>query len=323
MPYQRKDGIFVTNFQVNGKRHRVSTGTKKRREAEKFERELRSQVESDTRVEKYHTFESALARWLDQGAPESMYHHIRILRDLIPASTPIETLHHEANRVKYEMLNRKLSPRTVNNRLACLRRMLNLAYKEWDWLDRPTASKISLCSEHNTGRDVIIDHAQLRRLLSEVRDPVARTAVTLAAFTGTRKSELLAFEPRDFTISEQQGSRVGVLTVRKSKGGKTRRIPLPTPLWSMVEVLPLPIGYERLRGQFDSARERAGMPWLQYRDLRHCYASWVGAEPGARASMLRDLLGHSDLRTTNRYLHSTSEASTVVEEMFARLALTD
>lgn len=321
MPYPRKDGTYITNFQIDGKRYRVTTGTKKLREAQKFERELRAKIENESHIETRHTFESALARWLNEGAPESMYHHLRIIREHIPGSTPIESVHHEANRMKFEMVARGLAPRTINNRLACVRRMLNLAYDQWDWLPHPTARKIQLCSESNTERNVVISHLDLRRLLAEVVDPVARSAITLAAFTGTRKSELLAFEPRDFTITEYTGGRIGVLTVRKSKGGKTRRIPVPTPLWPLLDVLPLPIGYEKLRYQFDAAREVAKMPWLQYRDLRHCYATWVGAESGARTAMLRDLLGHSDLRTTSRYMHSTDEAGAVIEEMYSRLAV--
>lgn len=326
MPYRRpSDGIYLTNFQIDGQRYRRTTGTTKLREAERFERELRAQIEREKRagiVAKFcaHTFEEALLRWLDEGAPESMYGHIRIIRGYIAPTTPLESVHREATSMATKMRKEGLAARTINNRLACVRRMLNLAYRRWEWLDRPTAEKIGLESERNSRRMVTINFARLRSLTQVMTRPAVGHMCMIAAFSGARRSELFGAEPKDWRIERHGDTPVGILSIRHSKGGEPREIPIPTPLHPIMERLPLPVSPDQLRYQFDRARALCDMPWLQYRDLRHCYASWVGAEPGTRAAMLRDLMGHSDIRTTDRYMHSLGGASQVVEGLFERLA---
>jgi len=144
--------------------------------------------------------------------------------------------------------------------------------------------------------------------------------VLLAALSGARKNELLSVQPGDWRVTRYGEDQIGVLTIRTTKSGRPRRVPIPTPLHPLLETLPLRIGYRAVSYQFERARARCDLEHVQYRDLRHVYASWIGAEPDARAAMLRDLLGHSDLRTTSRYLHNVSDAAAVVESLYARLA---
>ena len=54
--------------------------------------------------------------------------------------------------MKDQMLKEGYSPLTINRRLAVIKRVLNLAYKEWEWLDVPLADKIKKCSEKDTSR---------------------------------------------------------------------------------------------------------------------------------------------------------------------------
>jgi integrase len=64
---------------------------------------------------------------------------------------------------------------------------------------------------------------------------------------------------------------------------------------------------EDLRGAWERVREAAGMPELRLHDLRHTFAS-MGAAGGLSLQLIGGLLGHSSIRTTQRYAHLVDEA---------------
>ncbi len=58
---------------------------------------------------------------------------------------------------------------------------------------------------------------------------------------------------------------------------------------------------------FKKARENAGIRNFRFHDLRHTTATRL-AENGVDAFTIAEILGHSDLRMTKRYTHSTSKS---------------
>ena len=53
-----------------------------------------------------------------------------------------------------------------------------------------------------------------------------------------------------------------------------------------------------------SACRRAGLKGVTFHTLRHTCASWLGQMSGVEALTIRDLLGHSSVTMTDRYMHS-------------------
>ena len=53
-----------------------------------------------------------------------------------------------------------------------------------------------------------------------------------------------------------------------------------------------------------SACNRAGLTAVTFHTLRHTCASWLGQMSGVEALTIRDLLGHSSVTMTDRYMHS-------------------
>ena len=53
-----------------------------------------------------------------------------------------------------------------------------------------------------------------------------------------------------------------------------------------------------------SACKRAGFTGVTFHTLRHTCASWLGQMSGVEALTIRDLLGHSSVTMTDRYMHS-------------------
>jgi integrase len=81
-------------------------------------------------------------------------------------------------------------------------------------------------------------------------------------------------------------------------------VPLPPEGVELVKrCLPWQMTNDELRYGLERARELAGMPHVRLHDLRHTYASWLLNER-APLAVVRDLLGHASISTTNVYVHS-------------------
>ena len=57
-----------------------------------------------------------------------------------------------------------------------------------------------------------------------------------------------------------------------------------------------------IRSTFETARARIGRPDLRFHDLRHTLGTWLNSR-GIDINVIKDVLGHRDIATTQRYLH--------------------
>ncbi len=65
--------------------------------------------------------------------------------------------------------------------------------------------------------------------------------------------------------------------------------------------MPLQINFEGLKTGFRRAREKAGID-VNFHDLRHSCASLL-INMGVSLDVIRDILGHASVKTTERYAH--------------------
>jgi excisionase family DNA binding protein len=214
---------------------------------------------------------------------------------------------------------RTLSPKTINNALMCLHRMLVVARKrgliervpDFEWLRAPLPEFDFL------------DFDEAKRMVSATNDQL-RTMVLTALRTGLRHGELLALRWQDVDLV------AGRITVRQNvvrgmigtpKSGKPREIPLGE------DVLAALKAHRHLRGPLvfcnsggdmltDSEQKnplthacrRAGLRPIGWHVLRHSFASQL-AMRGATLKVIQELLGHSTITMTMRYAHLAPRVS--------------
>lgn len=245
--------------------------------------------------------EDALVRWLDNDNPSlrSAKHNESHLRALIPfvKGRDMSEAAEIAREIKSGM---QASPGTINRRLSLLRRVCNLAYKEWGWLDRPVGDRITLLPQSGN-RMVFLTPVQVETLAAACVG--AEDVILLLAYTGLRRSELWRCERTD-----------NDLYIRDSKTGKPRIVPMPYRVQHVQ--IPVMLTDAVLRKRFEAGRKDAGMPHVRLHDLRHTYASWL-IQRGVSLRAAQELLGHSTLAMTQRYSHlDTGHLSDAVDQAF-------
>jgi integrase len=188
-----------------------------------------------------------------------------------------------------------LKPATINRRLAMLRRILNLAWRKWEWTGEAIAPRIELLREDNE-RHVYLTFTDFVRLRRACADRPARAMITLLGCTGARYSEMA--KATEAQIID------GVLFLHaRTKRGKPRAVPiLPPGLRYARWALPFGETYRHVRYHFDKAKAAIGRPELHLHDLRHSVASWI-VQSGGTLKDAQDWLGHTNPVTTQRYAH--------------------
>lgn len=148
-------------------------------------------------------------------------------------------------------------------------------------------------------------------------------ALRLACYTGLRRGELVALRWKDIRWNER------VLVVERAlsggqelapKSGRIRYVPLADQPLAALERLSRrenftgPDDYvlcnaagdridpTALRRRYVRARNTAKLPPLRFHDLRHTAGSLLVRQ--LDPASVKDILGHADLKTTERYLHA-------------------
>lgn len=132
-------------------------------------------------------------------------------------------------------------------------------------------------------------------------------AVMLALYAGLRWGEIAHLRPDDYDGNALRIQRV------TAKSRRTRLVPVHSRLADVLDrsadTWLVPIGGPRRHhSTFDyhwrKITAAADLHGLRFHDLRHTCASWLVNEAGASLAIVRDIMGHSSITTTEKYLHS-------------------
>ena len=224
----------------------------------------------------------------------------------------------DVQRLKSDLTNR--APKTVNNILATLGRMLGIAV-EWGVIDEMPCSIKQL--KVSRPEMAFHDFADYERLVGAAKaiDANAYLIMLLGGEAGLRCGEMMALEWPDVDL------RQGQLRVRQSewkghvtepKGGRTRYVPLTARLTAALRQ------YRHLKGRVLCEGDGRSLTQKMVQDrvrwaarralvrdgvhiLRHTFCSHL-AMRGAPARAIQELAGHQDLSTTQRYMHLSPAA---------------
>ncbi|MEW6179156.1 MAG: tyrosine-type recombinase/integrase [Chloroflexota bacterium] len=204
---------------------------------------------------------------------------------------------------------RRLSPASVNLRLAAIRSLLR-------HLGRTLKVK---GPKQVTPPLKALSARELGRLFAAAEGSQRDTAIlNLMARAGLRVGEVVRLRLGDVEMN----GRSGWLTVRGGKGNKTRRVPLNgevrqalkawlderpkvTEDWLFLSRTGNPLSARDVQRMVAEYARVAGVEATPH-TLRHTFATRA-IEKGVDVATLAAILGHSRIETTGRYLHPTAE----------------
>lgn len=184
-------------------------------------------------------------------------------------------------------------PATINRSIGAVKAALKIAHQT-GLTHEDYGAKIHRLPENNQ-RHTYLTIKQVKQLADCCSDQV-RTAVWIALLTGCRRGEILKLTPADI-----QGNRLRI-QAGNTKTLRERTIPIVPAARPWLANLPLSINHEGLKTGFSRARIKAGMPDVTFHDLRHSCASLL-INMGVALEVVRDILGHTSVKTTERYAH--------------------
>lgn len=274
---------------------------------------------------------------------QTVNEHLNHLERLMGPMTLLSDI--TAGRVRQfvECRREEVAPATVNRNLSTLRRLLRTAQEEWDVVVAPVQMRRFFLPEP-VGREVFLTEHEADRLIDELV-PHLQAIVRMALYTGLRRGNLTALQWSEVDL---ENARLSLRVKHKHREGKIHSVPLIPEAVTLLRCLAPdpaerqgPVFYygnrhlgcwcftckhrPKLHGKpigdfkkgFDAARKRAGLPHVRFHDLRHTVASRL-LNAGYPLKVVKDILGHSDIRTTERYAHL--ESSTLNQAMHDALS---
>lgn len=203
---------------------------------------------------------------------------------------------------------------SVNRVVIILRYIFNLAIR-WHVSgvkSNPTAN-VPLLEEHNH-KERFLTTDETQALMSAIRESdnsMLQHIIAMLIMTGARKREVLDLQWSDLELAQRQWR----LAEANNKSKKVRHIPLSEGVLALLAKVPRVDGcpyvfanpktlqpFVSIFCSWDTARSKAGLSEVRIHDLRHSFASFL-VNAGCPIYEVKELLGHSQIKTTQRYAH--------------------
>jgi integrase len=315
---------------VDGHRERVRkvSPVQSFRGAERYEREVRAALSAPV-VDKEKEVPRVVPR-LSEFVPEFLVTYAQVNNKFSEVETKRSTCKchlvpffgamrldaigaRDIERFKAKMIGEGYAPKSVNNALTVLRKMLSVAV-DWDHLDHVPAVKWLRVPPQ---RFDFLDFDEAQRLVAGA-DARWRPMIVTALKTGLRLGELMALRWEDVDLIAgrlvvRQNLSRGRLTTPKN--GRERQVPLSDDLVTCLKA------HRHRRGELLFCHDdgsclrrgetkhplwracaRAGLRRIGWHSLRHTFASHLVMR-GAPMKAVQELLGHQSFEMTMRYAH--------------------
>jgi integrase len=323
--YKRKDSdIYWMSYVVDGKRERKSTGTNNRNLADKIHAKITVDIEEGRHFEnqaKKRTLKEMISRFQQEHTEHRDYYpkarDKSIFKRLYAFFGEAATLKEVENLVggyEYHRKKKNAKPATILKELGLLRRMSNVARKQWKWKISNPVSDIELPKVRNERVRYLKpdEYTRLMTALDESDEKWLKPFVLVALDTGLRLSNLCNLSWSEVSLFENKIE----IEAEKMKNDDYIGIPLTERAYNKlreVRKFQSISGYvfhdngeklydRKVQRAFTKVLQKAGITNFRFHDLRHTFASYL-RQRKVDLYTISKLLGHKDTRMTKRYSH--------------------
>ena len=320
MGVYRHHGKWYIDYYYQGKRFREPAGTNKRQALKALSARRGDIVHGRFRIEEvrpspyFEDFSKQYLEWAkDNHKAWKSMDAVRI-RALSPFFKG-KRLHHIIPFLieGYKSLRKdKVKPATINRELTVLSSIFSRAV---DWgllIDHPMkGGKVKKLKEESL-KERILSVDEDKTLL-ESSEPWIRDVLIVALDTGMRLGEILSLTWDQINLPRR------TISVKHTKTGLERRVLMTERVYRSLtsrkeQTSQTPLVFPGVKGNPRSRAEtsfrrtcaKAQIYGLRFHDLRHTCATRL-VTGGIDLATVKKILGHSTIRTTERYLHPSSE----------------
>lgn len=332
-------GVWYASFRYMGKRYTRKSPLNTKHAAEMYERELLKKLMTGQTIgvvkeEKKKTVREFAQEWFKtyvepNNKLSEQINKISILKNHILPYFGDKLLEEITTRDIEEFKRQQLSkisprlkkpptPKSINNHLTVLKKMFGTAI-EWGVIE--TAPVIKLLKVPQQEMRYLNDQ-EIKIVLEDKSEPFWTDMARFAMLTGLRLGELLAlrWEHIDFQhrcIHIKQSLVCKKITTPKSN--KFRMVPMVAFLEDELVRYRKPSGYvftldglnpvstDLAGAAMKRMVKRSGLPKFSWHAFRHTFASLL-VRRDRPIYEVKKLLGHADIRTTERYAHLAPDA---------------
>ena len=245
----------------------------------------------------------------------------RLALDQISSQQAAELLH--------QMREQQYASGTTNRVLVLLRYMFNLA-KKWGiaGVSNNPATELKTAPDVCRGRFLSADETnRLLNALDRDENQIAAKSIKLLLLTGARRNEITQAKWEHIDWQKK------TLLVPCSKSGRPRLIQLNSAALELLRslprepenafIFPSPVTGRpsaSLHFPWTRIRKQAGLTEFRLHDLRHSFASFL-VNKGVSIYVVQGLLGHANVRATQRYAHLANETLSDAAELIPAVVL--
>ena len=315
MGVRKRGNVYFLDYYVDGRRVRESIGTNR-----KLSENVLSKRKADIVENKYFDIRDRKKITFDELAKDYIKLHSKLNKKAMVAKRDEGLIKNLSTHFSGKYLNeitplmierykerrsRERKPATVNRELACLKNMFNKAIT-WDkYWDNPVR-KVALFKENNQ-RKVYLEKEQIPKLVNAC-SPRLKPIVTIAVFTGMRKSEILNLQWKNVDLTN------GIIYLLDTKNNECREVLMNDIVRKALQNIPKHKEspyvfcrksgkpYQDVRKSFDTALRKCDIIDFHFHDLRHTFASQL-VMMGVDLKTVQELMGHKTIEMTLRYSH--------------------
>jgi integrase len=236
----------------------------------------------------------------------------------------------DLSKKKSKVAPKPYSPATIKHVLVLVKRVFNWAIKNDLYYGANPANKVTTPMFDNqvTNPMTKADLEKLLTYLSSWENERAALLTKFALFSGRRRSEILHLKWNNVNFDDGYVTFTGSHTKNKY----TQTIPMNQSCMAILNrchelklshwVFPSSTGafYTTFENTWKRLKKRLALPY-RFHDIRHSFASYLASSGQVDILTLKELLGHRELKMTQRYAHLINGAlqrgANVADDIFS------
>jgi integrase len=254
-----------------------------------------------------------------ETSTKSCISHTRIFNQYFGGKRLSDITVQDVQTFQADQVRQGKAPATLNRYVVVLSQIFSLAI-QWGRLTRNPVDAVVALRVRNARTRFLSDEEE--DMLLKACGSAIKLVVITALHTGLRRTELATLTWRDVDLQR----RIVRVRPEYAKSGVGREVPMDRTVHALLlELRPIPVkgadpvfksrlgeAFRRLSMLFGYVVKRAELSDLRFHDLRHTFASRLVMR-GADLRTVQELMGHRDIRMTQRHAHlSASHKQNVV-----------